>query len=162
MHLVFSLQIASSISYIIITCLKCIWLCPLIQDPIAKLFIESPPKNLPDSKGMATGSINIQSNCKQSQREKSAIAQLQRRLGISVSLSGPGLQIIDESEDKEFIELGSSLIGVKVSNNEQDLLTQTIKVLRDQWRKSKPSSIPLKELGPLLGDYQRLITSSSK
>ncbi|XP_022764653.1 uncharacterized protein LOC111309904 isoform X4 [Durio zibethinus] len=104
--------------------------------------------------------FNVHCRHRQSQREKSAIAQLQRRLGISVSLSGPGLQIIDESEDKEFIELGSSLIGVKVSNNEQDLLTQTIKVLRDQWRKSKPSSIPLKELGPLLGDYQRLITSS--
>lgn len=60
----------------------------------------------------------------ESQREDDAITELQRRLGVSVSLSGPGLQIIDESDDKEFIELGSKLIGEKVSNNEQGLVSQ--------------------------------------
>ena len=30
--------------------------------------------------------------------------------------------------------------------------------LRDHWRTATPSSIRLKELGPLLRDYQRLIT----
>ncbi|XVF82759.1 hypothetical protein PTKIN_Ptkin16aG0075200 [Pterospermum kingtungense] len=133
------------------------WLVPE-EDPIAKQFVESPPKNLPDNKGMAAGNIDIQSAFKESQRENSAIAELQRRLGISVSLSGPGLQIIDESEDKDFIELGSRLIEERVSINEQDLLSQKIEMVRDHWRKSSPNSIPLKELGPLLRDYQRLVT----
>ena len=56
-----SLWIASRISYIILTCLKCFWLCLLIEDPIAKRFIESSPKHLPDNKDMAAGNINIQS-----------------------------------------------------------------------------------------------------
>ncbi|XP_017984444.1 PREDICTED: acyl-CoA-binding domain-containing protein 5 isoform X4 [Theobroma cacao] len=132
------------------------WLVPE-EDPIAKWFIEPPPKNLPH-KGMAVANDNIQSAFKESQREDDAITELQRRLGVSVSLSGPGLQIIDESDDKEFIELGSKLIGEKVSNNEQGLVSQTIEVLRGHWRNSTPSSIPLKELGPLLRDYQRLVT----
>ncbi|XP_039014411.1 protein GLUTELIN PRECURSOR ACCUMULATION 3 isoform X2 [Hibiscus syriacus] len=131
------------------------WLVPE-GDPIAKRFIESPQKNVPDSKGMAVE--NIQSALKESRRENDAISELQRTLGISVSLSGPVLQILDESEDKEFIELGSRLTGEKVSSGEQGLLNQTIEVLRDHWRTSTPSSIPLKELGPLLRDYQRLIS----
>ncbi|OMO86693.1 Kelch repeat type 1 [Corchorus olitorius] len=135
-----------------------IWWLVSEEDPIAKRFIESPPKTLTDNKGMTAANDNTQSAFKESQREDGVIAELQRKLGISVSFSGPGLQIIDESEDKEFIELGSRLIGERVSNSEHDFLNQTIEVLRDHWRKSRPSSIPLKELGPLLRDYQRLIT----
>ncbi|KAA3461870.1 tip elongation aberrant protein 1 [Gossypium australe] len=131
------------------------WLVPE-GDPIAKRFIESPPKNIPDNKGMAAESI--QSSFKESRRENDTIAELQRALGISVSLSSPVLQIIDESEDKEFNELGSRLIGERVPSNNQGLLNQTIELLRDHWRRSMPSSIPLKELGPLLRDYQRLIS----
>ncbi|MBA0655849.1 hypothetical protein Goklo_008272, partial [Gossypium klotzschianum] len=131
------------------------WLVPE-GDPIAKRFIESPPKNIPDNKGMAAESI--QSSFKESRRENDTISELQRALGISVSLSSPVLQIIDESEDKEFIELGSRLIGERVPSNNQGLLNQTIELLRDHWRRSTPSSIPLKELGPLLRDYQRLIS----
>lgn len=131
------------------------WLVPE-GDPIAKRFIESPPKNIPDNKCMAAESI--QSSFKESRRENDTISELQRALGISDSLSSPLLQIIDESEDKEFIELGSRLIGERVPSNNQGLLNQTIELLRDHWRRSTPSSIPLKELGPLLRDYQRLIS----
>ncbi|KAK8607131.1 hypothetical protein V6N13_052877 [Hibiscus sabdariffa] len=131
------------------------WLVPE-GDPIAKRFIKSPPKDVPGSKGMAAE--NIQSAFKEGRRENDAITELQRTLGISVSLSGPVLQILDESEDKEFIELGSRLTGERVSSDEQGLINQTIEILRDHWRTATPSSIPLKELGPLLRDYQRLIS----
>ena len=54
-----------------------------------------------------------------SQKEESVVSELQKRLDISVSISVPDLQVIDELEDKEFLELASSLIGAgeKVSNN---------------------------------------------
>ena len=54
-----------------------------------------------------------------SQREQSAVSELQRRLEISVSLSSPGFPIVDELEDKEFLELASSLFGERVSSNLQ-------------------------------------------
>lgn len=54
-----------------------------------------------------------------SQREQSAVSELQRRLEISVSLSSSGLPIVDELEDKEFLELASSFIGEGVSSNLQ-------------------------------------------
>lgn len=94
---------------------------------------------------------------------------------------------MDELEDKEFIELASSLIGEKISGNVQlshiqvflELLpmhcsshlqyifqalsslwlkNKATQTLRDHWRNTTPSSVRLKELGPLLRDYQRLIT----
>lgn len=57
----------------------------------------------------------------ESQSEGSAILELQKRLEISASLSNSGLQIVDELEDREFLELASGLIGEKVSNNGQVL-----------------------------------------
>lgn len=54
-----------------------------------------------------------------SQREQSAVSELQRRLEISVSLSSSGFPIVDELEDQEFLELGSSLVGERVSSNLQ-------------------------------------------
>ncbi|GMY23350.1 protein GLUTELIN PRECURSOR ACCUMULATION 3 [Fagus crenata] len=127
------------------------WLVPE-EDPIAKRFTASPPKDLPENKDVATAKENVQSALEGSQREQSAVSELQRRLEISVSLSSSGFPIVDELEDQEFLELGSSLVGERVSSN-----LQAIVALRDHWRKAIPRSIPLKELGPLLRDYQRLI-----
>lgn len=116
-------------------------------------------------------------------KEESAVSELQKRLDVSVSISVPELQVIDELEDREFLELATSLIGTgeKVSNNGQISHTQVAfcfmffmvgvstdnflfgekkaaQSLRDHWGKSTPKLIPLKEFGPLLRDYQRLIT----
>ena len=51
--------------------------------------------------------------------EGSAISELQKRLNISVSFSGHNLQIVHESEDKEFLELASRINGNKSFNNKQ-------------------------------------------
>ncbi|KAK4593173.1 hypothetical protein RGQ29_017352 [Quercus rubra] len=127
------------------------WLVPE-EDPIAKRFTASPPNDIPENKDVAIANNNVQSALEGSQREQSAVSELQRRLEISVSLSSPGFPIVDELEDKEFLELASSLSGERVSSN-----LQAIEALRDHWRKATPRSIPLKEFGPLLRDYQRLI-----
>ncbi|KAL7204507.1 hypothetical protein ACSBR2_017559 [Camellia fascicularis] len=88
--------------------------------------------------------------------KESAVSELQKRLQISVSLSSE-TQIIDELEDKEFLELASQLIGENVAGNEQISHSQAAEAVRDHWRKSTPQSIQLKELSPLLHDYQCLI-----
>ncbi|KAH9768907.1 Galactose oxidase/kelch repeat superfamily protein [Citrus sinensis] len=129
------------------------WLVPE-EDPIAKRYTESPPKVLPENKDVGMENYNSQFAVKESQRESSAIVELQKKLDISVSLSRPGLQIMDELEDEEFLELASRLMGAGVFSNGQ---VSRIQVLRDHWKKSTPRSIPIKELGPLLRDYQRLI-----
>lgn len=132
------------------------WLVPE-EDPIAKRYTESPPKVLPENKDVAMENNNSQFAVKESQRESSAIVELQKKLDISVSLSRRGLQIMDELEDEEFLELASRLMGAGVFSNEQVSRIQATQVLRDHWKKSTPRSIPIKELGPLLRDYQRLI-----
>ncbi|KAL5568698.1 hypothetical protein UlMin_025273, partial [Ulmus minor] len=114
-------------------------------DPIAKRWTN----NLDRDKDAAVGNDN------ESQSEQSAVSELQKALGIQVPLSGNGVPVVDELEDKELIELASSLVGETFSTNGQ---LSHIQALRDHWRKSTPSSIRLKELGPLLRDYQRLIT----
>jgi hypothetical protein len=61
----------------------------------------------------------LQNVSQESQSEGSAILELQKRLEISASVSSSGLQIVDELEDREFLELASGLIGDEVSNNGQ-------------------------------------------
>lgn len=51
--------------------------------------------------------------------EESVVSELQKRLGISVYLLGNGVPVVDELEDKEFVQLASSLVGERVSSNQQ-------------------------------------------
>ncbi|THG12856.1 hypothetical protein TEA_028464 [Camellia sinensis var. sinensis] len=113
-----------------------------IQDPIAKRSPASPQRNVLENKDVAMANDALQTVVKESGMKESAVSELQKRLEISVSLSSPETQIIDELEDTEFLELASRLAAEAV---------------RDHWRKSTPQSIQLKELSPLLHDYQRLI-----
>ncbi|XP_021904239.1 uncharacterized protein LOC110819379 [Carica papaya] len=126
-----------------------------IDDPIAKRFIASSQQNLPETSNVGIAVDNVQFKTKESRMEDSAISELQKRLEIVVSGSGPGHLIMDELEDREFMELGLKLIGGHLSNAQGKKATLA---LRDHWRRSAPRSIPLRELGPLLRDYQRLIT----
>ncbi|KAL5735137.1 hypothetical protein ACOSP7_032998 [Xanthoceras sorbifolium] len=128
------------------------WLVPE-GDPIAKRFTSSSPVSFPRSKDVGMENDNSMSAVQESQMEGSAVDALLKRLDISVSPTSHGIQIIDEFEDKEFLDLASRLTEETVSSNEQ-----AIQVLRDHWNKSSPKSIHLKEVGPLLRDYQRLIT----
>ncbi|EFH55951.1 hypothetical protein ARALYDRAFT_902921 [Arabidopsis lyrata subsp. lyrata] len=76
-------------------------------------------------------------------QEGYSIVELQKKMGISVS-SGLRLQSPNESEDQEFVELGTRLIEGDVADSD--------------WKESTPRTLQLKELGSLLGDYQRLVT----
>ena len=67
-------------------------------------------------------------------------------------MSNSRLPIVNELEDKELLELASRLAGEKVSKNDK-----AIEALREHWKNSEPNLVKLKELGPLLRDYQRLI-----
>ena len=95
-------------------------------------------------------------------------------MGISVS-SGLRLQIPEESEDEEFVELGTRLIERDVIDNRavvfsscSDCVILVLKMLlnekmaaealRQHWKESTPQTLQLKELGSLLRDYQRLVT----
>lgn len=102
-------------------------------------------------------------------------------MGISVP-SVLRLQIPEESEDQEFIELGTTLIEGDTIDNRASmiqvifplsisgcvivlsctemLLNEKIaaQAIRHHWKESTPITLQLKELGSLLRDYQRLVT----
>ncbi|PIN08711.1 hypothetical protein CDL12_18700 [Handroanthus impetiginosus] len=119
------------------------WLVPE-DDPIARRS-KAPPLEVISDTNKTTGA-------KEGEREESAIAELQKRLEISTLISNHK-HIMDEEEDKELIQLASRVSG------EQDVSNmQAVQAVRDHWLKSAPQSITLKELSPLLHDYQRLIT----
>ncbi|XP_028085819.1 protein GLUTELIN PRECURSOR ACCUMULATION 3-like isoform X2 [Camellia sinensis] len=128
-----------------------------MEDPIAKRSPASPQRNVLENKDVAMANDALQTVVKESGMKESAVSELQKRLEISVSLSSPETQIIDELEDTEFLELASRLVGENVAGNEQISHSQAAEAVRDHWRKSTPQSIQLKELSPLLHDYQRLI-----
>ncbi|KAK6933505.1 hypothetical protein RJ641_036399 [Dillenia turbinata] len=131
------------------------WLVPE-GDPIAKRLDASSIKSLPQSRDLGVENDALQSSLKESQKEESSVTELQKRLEIQGLLSGSELQILDESEDKEFLELASRVVA-ETAFTGHDSQIQGPQVLRDHWKKSTPSSIRLKELGPLLRDYQRQI-----
>ncbi|KAG5075466.1 hypothetical protein JHK84_056697 [Glycine max] len=128
------------------------WLVPQ-EDPIASRLTASPPRNIPESKDVTSLNDDFQPQFKESQTEKFPFSELQRRLQISVSESNSRLHIVNELEDKELLELASRLAGENVSTNS----LKAIEALREHWRKSESNMVKLKELGPLLRDYQRLI-----
>nr|KYP35271.1 RING finger protein B [Cajanus cajan] len=128
------------------------WLVPQ-EDPIANRLTASPPRNIPESKNVASLNDDFQPQFKENQTEKFPFSEFQRRLQISVSASNSKLQIVNELEDKELLELASRLAGENVSTNSP----KAIEALREHWRKSESNMVKLKELGPLLRDYQRLI-----
>ncbi|KAJ4971631.1 hypothetical protein NE237_004730 [Protea cynaroides] len=129
------------------------WLVPE-DDPIAKRLPASSPESPPEGKDVSASGTSFKSGLKENQKEEFPIEELQKRLEISISPSTPELGIIDESDDTEFIELSSRLTGERVSAKEE----VTHQVLRDHWKRSSPTAIPLRELGPLLRDYHRLIS----
>ncbi|MED6148359.1 G protein alpha subunit [Stylosanthes scabra] len=127
------------------------WLVPQ-DDPIAKRITASPPRNIPESRDAASLNDDFQQQFKESQVEKFPFAELQRRLQVSVPVSNSRLPIVSELEDKELLEVASRLIGGRVSTSDK-----AIEALREHWKKSDLNLVKLKELGPLLRDYQRLI-----
>jgi hypothetical protein len=133
------------------------WLVPQ-DDPIANRIQPSTPRAIPENKDVTTVNDRLQSAMEDSQTETIAILELQKRLDISVSLSGKKIEILDEAEDQEFLEMASHLIAKRAVNDGHVVDIKAGEALREHWAKSSPRAIPLKELGPLLRDYKRLIT----
>ncbi|XP_077230077.1 galactose oxidase/kelch repeat superfamily protein [Tasmannia lanceolata] len=133
------------------------WLVPE-DDPIAKRLPSSLPNILPENKDESMLSGSAQYVLKENQKEGSPVVELQKKLEILLSPSAPELNVVDESRDREFLDLSSRLVGGRVSSTDQ--LAQ-IQALREHWKNSSSRSIQLRELGPLLRDYQRLIIRHS-
>ncbi|KAJ6847434.1 rho GTPase-activating protein gacHH [Iris pallida] len=127
------------------------WLVPE-DDPIAKRLL-STPEVLPESKSAAMSHSSSQSEIKESQREESLMVKLQQELGVSISSSKTQFSLVDEMDDKELLEL-ARLAGDSLPTGDQ---VACIQALREHWKKSTANSIQLRELGPLLRDYQRVI-----
>ncbi|KAL7234428.1 hypothetical protein ACSBR1_017931 [Camellia fascicularis] len=70
------------------------------EDPIAKRSPASPQRNVLENKDVAMANDALQTVVKESGMKESAVSELQKRLEISVSLSSPETQIIDELEDR--------------------------------------------------------------
>ncbi|KAK4489664.1 hypothetical protein RD792_005476 [Penstemon davidsonii] len=119
------------------------WLVPE-DDTLAKRLTTYPSEVVSET--------NTTIQTKEVQGERSLVKDLQKRLEISTVLS-TAKPIINEMEDNEFMQLASTVVGEDTASN-----MQAVKALRDHWMKSAPQSITLKELSPLLRDYQRLIT----
>ena len=118
----------------------------------------------------------------ESQAGESPMIDLAKRLGISLSLEASA-SFVDEINDKELIELSSMLFGESPPTGDQHACIQVrmsqlfcnqiqshwsmkkcdvfflcmVQALRDHWTFIPANSIQLKEIGPLLRDYQRLI-----
>ncbi|ONK57169.1 uncharacterized protein A4U43_C10F17310 [Asparagus officinalis] len=127
------------------------WLVPE-DDPIAKRSI--PQHILPESKPV-TVSVS-QSSLQDSQLEQSPILELQKRLGVSISSPKAHIDLSDDIDDKELLELSSRLTGESLPTRDQ---VACIQRLREHWKNSSATSVQLRELGPLLRDYQRLIVN---
>ncbi|CAN8316638.1 unnamed protein product [Cochlearia groenlandica] len=153
------------------------WLVPE-DDPIAKRSSVPQLRNPPETKE-SDREID-----KETGQEGSAIVELQKKMGISVS-SELRLQIPEESEDQEFVELGTRLVEGDVVDD-RDFMIQVsfiplsisricdsailyvlkcfsmkkiaAQALRQHWKESTSTTLQLKELGSLLRDYQRLVT----
>ncbi|KAG9443849.1 hypothetical protein H6P81_015189 [Aristolochia fimbriata] len=131
------------------------WLVPE-DDPIAKRSPSLPPPSIPlhESEAASMESSSPQHDTKGREKEESAASVLQKRLGISISATGSELMVVHESRDEELIELCLKLAGDRASNVDK---VACIQALREHWQQTPSSSLQLKELGPLLWDYQRLI-----
>lgn len=119
------------------------WLVPE-DDPIAKRSMMASSEVVPE-RDTTMGE-------KDGLREGDAVTELQKRLEISGLLSN-SMHIIDEMEDKELIQQALRVGGKEAVSN-----MQAVQALRDHWMRSPPEAITLKEISPLLHDYQRLIT----
>jgi hypothetical protein len=126
------------------------WLVPE-DDPIAKRSSVPQVVNPPEIKE------SERELDKERGQDGFSIVDLQQKMGISVS-SGLRLQIPEESEDQEFVELGTRLIEGDVVDERASMIQMAAQALRQHWKQSTPRTLQLKELGSLLRDYQRLVT----
>ncbi|KAF2602504.1 hypothetical protein F2Q70_00024986 [Brassica cretica] len=132
------------------------WLVPE-DDPIAKRSSVPQIRNPPETKE-SERELDTRDPQQERGQEGSTIVDLQKKMGISVSSGLLRLQIPEESEDQEFVELGTRLTEGDVVDNRASMIQMAAEALRQHWRESTPETLQLKELGSLLRDYHRLVT----
>ncbi|KAF3782045.1 Host cell factor 1 [Nymphaea thermarum] len=128
------------------------WLVPE-DDPIAKRSAPSRETNSSESTYVMSSTLDKPMK----EDDASITAELHKRLGISVSISSESEGgLVDEVNDKELLDLSWRLASKMniTTHNETDL----VQGLREHWMKCSARSIQLQELGPLLRDYQRLVS----
>ncbi|KAL0922920.1 hypothetical protein M5K25_006950 [Dendrobium thyrsiflorum] len=126
------------------------WLVPE-DDPIARRPLPNPPDI---SNQSAQDQSAAQSAPQENLQVQSAVLELQKKLGISISSSDAQVNVIAEVNDKELLELSTKLVGEVLPTSDQAV---SIQALREHWKTCDPNSVQLRELGALLRDYQRLI-----
>lgn len=132
------------------------WLVPE-DDPISKRSTLSLPKHLHEDRELAASDSTLQSVLKENQHQEYAIAELHKKVKSFSAFSRSKLQIFDEADDKELHDLALKFMEGTISSHDEISLTQAIEMLRDYWRDVEPKFFQLRQLGPLLHDYQRLV-----
>ncbi|KAI0519744.1 hypothetical protein KFK09_007203 [Dendrobium nobile] len=131
------------------------WLVPE-DDPIARRPLLNP---LDISNQSAQDQSAAQSAPQENLQDQSAVLELQKKLGISISSSDAQVNVIAEVNDKELLELSTKFVGEVLPTSDQAV---SIQALREHWKTCDPNSIQLRELGALLRDYQRLIINQHR
>ncbi|XP_020675641.2 protein GLUTELIN PRECURSOR ACCUMULATION 3 isoform X2 [Dendrobium catenatum] len=131
------------------------WLVPE-DDPIARRPLLNPPDI---SNQSAQDQSAAQSAPQENLQDQSAVLELQKKLGISISSSDAQVNVIAEVNDKELLELSTKFVGEVLPTSDQAV---SIQALREHWKTCDPNSIQLRELGALLRDYQRLIINQHR
>lgn len=136
------------------------------DDPMAKRALQSVQK-APDatstplekpSNTLEAPALPSQDSLALEEELLSPLVELRKRLGLSpipITPEVSDFRSVDEQLEKELVALGISL-------NKQGTSTDRniVKSVREHWSTCNPKSICLKELGPLLLDYQQLVASA--
>ncbi|CAG7874439.1 unnamed protein product [Brassica rapa] len=142
------------------------WLVPE-DDPIAKRSsvpqLRNPPETKESERDLDTVTVVpahhlIVWSQQERGQEGFTIVDLQKKMGISVASGLLRRHIPEESEDQEFVELGTRLIEGDVIDNRTSMIQMAAEALRQHWKESTAETLQLKELSALLRDYQRLVT----
>lgn len=136
------------------------------DDPMAKRALQSPQRQ-PDTKhpsrethlDSSTPPTTLQDNMAIHEGMLSPMVELRRRLGLSPIAVAPEIcdvKSINEQCDKQLMDLGSLLFSDHNVSEDKNFL---ISCIRKHWCECEARSIHLRELSPLLLDYQRLVAS---
>lgn len=90
----------------------------------------------------------------------SPLVELRRRLGLPPVAVTPEIcdfKAVNEQVNKQLADLGIILLTDKGASEDKNFL---VKSVRKHWSKCDVKSIRLRELGPLLHDYQQLVASA--
>lgn len=138
------------------------------DDPMAKRALQSSQKQPDATPSPPEKHLNSSSIPAVALRDSMAIEEgllsplvdLRRRLGLSPIAIAPEVsdfKAVDEQVEKQLIGLGLTSLTEQGASVERNSI---VKSVRKHWSECEPRSIHLRELGPLLHDYQQLVASA--